>query len=87
LVVQQIGEHIRVKVQTCAGATLVLDEIKALKEGVHVVVGTPGRVFDLMEKGFLKSDYLKIFVLDEADAIFSGGFEQQINDIFKYLPN
>jgi len=43
---------------------------------VHVVVGSPGRVHDFMEKSLLKSDNLKILVLDEADEIFSRGFEQ-----------
>jgi translation initiation factor 4A len=53
---------------------------------VHVVVGTPGRVFDMMKKGFLKTDSLRVFVLDEADEILSRGFKTQIQDIFKYLP-
>lgn len=86
-VVQQIGEFIGVKVHACVGGTVVRDEIKILKAGVHVVVGTPGRVHDMMKKGFLKSDYLKIFVLDEADEMLSRGFKQQIQDIFKYLPS
>jgi len=76
--VQQIGEFIGVKVHACVGGTVVRDEIKILKAGVHVVVGTPGRVHDMMKKGFLKSDYLKIFVLDEADEMLSRGFKQQI---------
>jgi translation initiation factor 4A len=41
----------------------------------------------MMKKGFLKSDYLKVFVLDEADEMLSRGFKQQIQDIFKYLPS
>jgi translation initiation factor 4A len=43
-----------------------------------VVVGTPGRVFDMMKKGFLKADYLRVFVLDEADEMLSRGFKTQI---------
>jgi len=49
-----------------------------LKKGVHVVVGTPGRVQDMMKKGFLKTDYLKIFILDEADEMLSRGFKTQV---------
>jgi len=41
----------------------------------------------MMKKGFLKTDYLKIFVLDEADEMLSRGFKSQIQDIFKYLPS
>jgi translation initiation factor 4A len=49
-----------------------------LKSGVHVIVGTPGRVQDMMKKGFLKTDYLRMFILDEADEMLSRGFKEQI---------
>jgi translation initiation factor 4A len=39
-----------------------------------------------MKRGFMKTDYLKIFVLDEADEMLSRGFKEQIQSIFKYLP-
>jgi translation initiation factor 4A len=74
-------------VHACVGGTVVRDEIRILKQGVHVVVGTPGRVLDMMKKGFLKTDHLRIFILDEADEMLSRGFKQQIQDIFKYLPS
>jgi translation initiation factor 4A len=57
------------------GGISVREDIKALLEGAHVVVGTPGRVLDMMKKGFLKTDYLRIFVLDEADEMLSRGFK------------
>lgn len=44
--------------------------------GIHVVVGTPGRIQDMMKRGFMKTDYLKIFVLDEADEMLSRGFKE-----------
>ena len=75
-----------VKVHACVGGTVVREDIKILKSGVHVIVGTPGRVFDMMKKGFLKVDHLRLFVLDEADEMLSRGFKTQIQDIFKYLP-
>jgi len=46
-----------------------------LKKGQHVVVGTPGRIHDMMKKGYLKTDYLKLFILDEADEMLSRGFK------------
>jgi translation initiation factor 4A len=85
-VVQSIGEFMQVKVHACVGGTVVREDIKTLKSGVHVVVGTPGRVQDMMKKGFLKTDYLRVFILDEADEMLSRGFKQQIQDIFKFLP-
>lgn len=75
-----------IKVHSCVGGTVLRDDIKTLQSGVHVVVGTPGRVFDMMKKGFLKTDYLRVFILDEADEMLSKGFKNQIQDIFKFLP-
>ena len=85
--IQQIGEFIGIKVHAMDGGTLVRDEIRILKLGVHVVVGTPGKVLDMMKKGFLKTDYLKVITLDEADEMFSRGYKSQIIDIFKHLPS
>ena len=73
-VVHQIGEISNAKVHACVGGTVVKEDIKILKSGVQIVVGTPGRVFDMMKRGFLKRDYLKLFVLDEADEMLQRGF-------------
>jgi len=75
-----------IKVHACVGGTVVKEDIRILKQGVHVVVGTPGRIHDMMKRGFMKTDYLKLFILDEADEMLSRGFKQQIQDIFKFLP-
>lgn len=86
-VVHTIGEYMKVKVHACVGGTVVKEDIRMLKQGgIHVIVGTPGRIHDMMKHGFLKTDYLKLFVLDEADEMLSRGFKNQIQDIFKYLP-
>ena len=73
-------------VHACVGGTSVKEDIALLKKGVHIVVGTPGRIHDMMKKGFFKTDYLRLFVMDEADEMLSRGFKQQIQDIFKFLP-
>ncbi|MBE9035939.1 DEAD/DEAH box helicase [aff. Roholtiella sp. LEGE 12411] len=57
-------------------------QILQLKRGVHMVVGTPGRVIDLLDRGCLKLDQVKWFVLDEADEMLSMGF---IDDVVKIL--
>jgi len=51
------------------------------------VVGTPGRVYDMLQRKVLKHHYVKIFILDEADEMLSRGFKDQIYDIFTSLPN
>ena len=65
--VNSIGEFMGVKVHACVGGTKVGDDIRALKTGAQVVVGTPGRLHDMMRRGFLKSDYLKLWTLSDAD--------------------
>lgn len=61
-------------------------QLSALKRGVHVVVGTPGRVMDHMRRGTLKLDCLKTFVLDEADEMLKMGFIEDIEWILEHLP-
>jgi translation initiation factor 4A len=81
-----LGDYQKVKCHACIGGTSVRDDIDKLKEGQHVVVGTPGRVFDMIGKRHLRVDDLLTFVMDEADEMLSRGFKDQIYDIFKCLP-
>jgi len=53
---------------------------------VQICVGTPGRVFDMLERKIINPDHLKILVLDEADEMLSTGFYEAIKDIFALLP-
>ncbi|WP_370980185.1 DEAD/DEAH box helicase [Agaribacterium sp. ZY112] len=61
-------------------------QIRALKRGVHVVVGTPGRVMDHMRKGTLKLDGLKHLVLDEADEMLRMGFIDDVEWVMSHTP-
>ena len=81
-VVNAVGEYMKVKVHACVGGTAVREDIGTLKDGVHVVVGTPGRVYDMIQRGALKLNKLKLFVLDEADQMLDRGFKDQIYEIF-----
>lgn len=85
-VIKALGEYLNVSVHVCTGGTNIGEDIKKLKEGVHVIVGTPGRVHDMLKKEYLRADYLKLFVLDEADEMLGRGFKDQINDIFQKIP-
>jgi ATP-dependent RNA helicase len=51
-----------------------------------VVAGTPGRVFDMIKRGNLKTKQIKMLILDEADEMLTAGFKEQIYDIYRYLP-
>ena len=86
-VMRALGDYLEVKVHACVGGTSVRDDQRILTSGVHVVVGTPGRVFDMLRRHSLRPDYVKMFVLDEADEMLSRGFKDQIYDIFQLLPS
>merc|ERR1719188_677781 len=75
-----------IEVHACVGGTAVRDDIRTLQSGVHVVVGTPGRVYDMINRRALRLEFIKQFFLDEADEMLSRGFKDQIYDIFKFLP-
>jgi translation initiation factor 4A len=85
-VVVAIGDFMNIECHACIGGTSVRDDMKALQDGPQVVVGTPGRVHDMIQRRFLKTDAMKMFVLDEADEMLSRGFTEQIYDIFQLLP-
>lgn len=61
-------------------------QLAALRRGVHVVVGTPGRIIDHLEKGSLKLDEIKHLVLDEADEMLRMGFIDDVENILKTTP-
>ena len=73
-------------VKTLVGGTSVNDDSNDLRNNCpHVVVGTAGRVYDMIRRRSLLTDSIKVFVLDEADEMLSKGFKEQMYDIFKYL--
>jgi len=81
-----LGDYMKIVIHACVGGTAVREDIRALQDGVHVVVGTPGRVYDMINRGALRLEGCGIFVLDEADEMLSRGFKDQIYDVFKFLP-
>jgi translation initiation factor 4A len=85
-VYQLIGEYMKVKVHAFIGGTAVKNDMTQANNGVHVVVGTPGRVLDMLNKKIIKLDYLKIFCLDEADEMLSRGFLENIKQVFPFIP-
>jgi len=85
-VVIALGDYLNAKCHACIGGTRVSDDIAKLLAGVHIVVGTPGRVYDMLCRNVLRPDRIKMFILDEADEMLSRGFKDQIYDIFQALP-
>jgi translation initiation factor 4A len=85
-VVLALGDYMDCKCHACIGGTNVRDDMKILEAGVHVVVGTPGRVWDMINRRALNTENIKMFVLDEADEMLSRGFKDQIYEVFQLLP-
>ncbi|ORX41781.1 DEAD-domain-containing protein [Piromyces finnis] len=85
-VVLALGDYMDCKCHACIGGTNVRDDMKILEAGVHVVVGTPGRVWDMINRRALNTEQIKMFVLDEADEMLSRGFKDQIYEVFQLLP-
>jgi translation initiation factor 4A len=85
-VMDALGDYMHITSHACVGGTAVRDDLKILQSGVQVVVGTPGRVLDMINRGVLKLANVKMFVLDEADEMLSKGFKEQIYDVFQHLP-
>merc|ERR1711879_997028 len=86
-VARGLGDYLGIRCHACIGGTRRQDDIERLRDGQHMIVGTPGRVCDLLLKRSLDVKSLKSFVLDEADEMLSVGFKDQIYDIFRMLPH
>jgi translation initiation factor 4A len=81
-----IGEYMKVKVLNLIGGTEVKESIKALENGVQIVVGSPGRVLDMLKKNYLKLSDLKVLILDEADDLLQKGFLENMKEIISLIP-
>jgi len=86
--IRQLGRLIQnIKILTLCGGTPLHTQVNSLAHGVHIIVGTPGRIEDLLQKNKLNLDEITSLVLDEADKMLDMGFQPSIEKIIKYLPN
>jgi len=79
-------EYAGASVASCVGGMDMRDERRALERGAHIVVGTPGRLRDHIERGSLDMSDLKVVVLDEADEMLHLGFREDLEFILKAAP-
>ncbi|HKK44120.1 MAG TPA: DEAD/DEAH box helicase [Balneolaceae bacterium] len=81
----KIGKHFKeLQVTPIYGGQSIGRQIKALKRGTHIVVGTPGRTIDHLRRGTLKLDHLQRVVFDEADEMLNMGFRDDMEQILSY---
>ncbi len=76
----------QVRVLPVYGGTDIMPQVRALRRGVHIIVATPGRLIDLMQRGAAKLDAVHTVVLDEADEMLSMGFSESIDAILEGVP-
>jgi len=85
-VILALGDYMSVQCHACIGGQNVAEDIRKLGGGVQVVSGTPGRVFDMINRRSLRTRNIKMLVLDEADEMLDKGFKEQIYDVYRHLP-
>ena len=81
-----LGDLMNSEVHAVIGGKSIQEDIRRLEHGVHIVSGTPGRVYDMINRRVLRTRSLKLLVLDEADEMLDKGFKQQVYEIYRYLP-
>lgn len=82
----RFGREKGVKVRSVYGGSSIEKQIKALKSGAHIVVGTPGRLLDLIKRKALVLDHVETLILDEADEMLNMGFLEDIEAIISRVP-
>ena len=85
-VFNQIGFNTGVKSMSLFGGVEQDKQIKALQEGVDVLITTPGRMFDLISQGYVRLENLETLILDEADHMLDLGFLKDIKDLMRHIP-
>ena len=85
-VLLSIGDYMKVQCHACIGGKSIGEDIRRLNYGVQVVSGTPGRVYDMINRRFLRTRNIKMLVIDEGDEMLNQGFKEQLYDIYRFLP-
>ena len=76
----------KLKISLSIGGTPVSENISEIKSGCQLVIGTPGRVFDMLKRNVIETVFVRTLVIDEADEMLSSGFIEQIKDILVSIP-
>jgi len=86
-VIKEIGYLVKsLRIKLLVGGNSVIEDIDELRSSQpHIIIGCPGRVFDMMKRRVLDASKIKLFILDEADEMLKSGFQDQICEIFEYL--
>ncbi len=83
---QKVGSHLHIYTTTVYGGASINVQMQSLRSRPNIVVGTPGRLLDLIKHGALELDDIKYLVLDEADIMLDMGFIDDVEEIMSYTP-
>ena len=88
-VITSIGSQLEgLVVKTLVGGSSIDEDVASIKASVpHIIVGTPGRVYDMMRRNHIRGRNFKLAILDEADEMLSSGFKEQVYNIFQHFSN
>jgi len=73
-----LSEYMGISIYAATGGTPIREDLRAIEKGVHMVVGTPGRIYDLMNRRALTREQIRVLVLDEADQMLEDRFKEQV---------
>jgi ATP-dependent RNA helicase DDX6/DHH1 len=83
----EVSKHIHLRVMVTTGGTSLREDITRLQEVVHILIATPGRLLDLVNKNLAKIDSCRVIVLDEADKLLSQDFNHLLDDLLYAMPS
>ncbi|XP_063221152.1 ATP-dependent RNA helicase me31b [Bacillus rossius redtenbacheri] len=82
----ELAKHMEIRIMVTTGGTNLRDDIMRIYQKVQVIIATPGRILDLMDKNVANMDQCKILVLDEADKLLSQDFKGMLDHVISRLP-
>ena len=86
-VLDELGRYLEIKTKLLIGGTSVdIDKNSLSKETPHIIVGTPGRIHDMIRRKYINTNSLEMLIVDEADEMLSHGFKSQMYKIFQFIP-
>ena len=71
----------------CIGGLDIDRQINALRHRPHIIIGTPGRLNDLLQQGKIRLDHIRMLIMDEADQIISTGQKEEVHSLLRYIPH
>jgi translation initiation factor 4A len=77
-VAEALSSFMKIQIYGATGGTPVREDIRAIERGAQFIVGTPGRIYDLMHRGVLLRDNIRVLILDEADQMLEDRFKEQV---------